>query len=610
MKYPPLTFLLALCLSQPISHLLGQTPAPLPSTTYEPTIPPASDNYPLGADSQKQPSHPAGSTFTFDMVQSKIFPQTVRTITVYVPAAYKGGKPACVYIGLDGLSFHLPTVFDNLIAEHAMPVTIAIGLSPGTVPSADNQDNPRFDRSFEFDTRDGRLARFLLDEVLPEVERHRTSAGDLILLSTSPDDRAIGGASTGGIGAFTAAWERPEAFHRVFLSIGTFVGMRGGEQDYVLVRKTEPKPLRIFMQDGVHDEWGGGPEMGDWWMSNQTMERALSFAGYDVRHVWGTGTHNGAQADALFPDAMRWLWRDWPAPISGRPSANPVLQAILLPGEGWKITAETCVANPSIASDPDGRVFYATGEGTDAAQIAEIGTTSHTIHCNPTQTAEPFAIGPHAKLYIAREQGGLKVSETSKVLAPALHIRNFTLRNDGDIYATVQASGLSDTSDTSDELWRITPTGQTTRLESDVQGAAGLAFSPDGLWLFVAQKRSHLGLSYRVLHDGRLNAREPFYDFAVPASKDDSAAGSIAMDSDGRAYVATSLGIQVFDRNGRVAAILPLPGNLSTNGLCFGGRNFDTLYVTAGGKIYQRKLRLHGTSPWATPEKLPPWGAG
>ena len=130
---------------------------------------------------------------------------------------------------------------------------------PASVASASPPDNPRFDRSLEFDSLNDRLARFLLEEVLPEVERRPTPDGHSIKLSTNPNDRAIGGGSTGAIAAFTVAWERPDAFRRVFSAIGTYVGMRGGEQYYVLVRKTEPKPLRIFMQDGVHDEWPGGP---------------------------------------------------------------------------------------------------------------------------------------------------------------------------------------------------------------------------------------------------------------------------------------------------------------------------------------------------------------
>ena len=111
---------------------------------------------------------------------------------------------------------------------------------------------------------------------------------------------------TVGICAFTAAWERPDAFSRVFTTVGTYVGLRGGDRYHTLVRKYEPKPFRIFLQDGSNDNNIYG---GDWWMANQEMERSLTFAGYEVKHEWGEGAHNGQHATKLFPDAMRWLWR-------------------------------------------------------------------------------------------------------------------------------------------------------------------------------------------------------------------------------------------------------------------------------------------------------------
>jgi gluconolactonase len=542
----------------------------------------------------------AGTTFQFEMADSKIFPRTKRTITVYVPAAYQGDKPACVYVGLDGLGFNAATVFDNLIAQHAMPITIGIGVSPGVVASAHPPDNPRFDRSFEFDSRSDRLARFLLEEVLPEVERHTTGEGRAIRLSTDPNDRAIGGGSTGAIAAFTVAWERPDAFRRVFSSIGTYVGMRGGEQYYVLVRKTDPKPLRIFMQDGVHDEWPGGPEMGDWWMSNQTMNRALEFAGYDVRHTWGAGTHNGNQAASLFPEAMRWLWRDWPAPIHAGPPGNPVLKTILQPGEDWQVAADGCSSVTTLAANPQGQIFYPVqGDG----KVSEVVADGKPMPCGQPAADTAFAFGADGRLYSTRTEGGVKVTAAHapvKILGQGLDIASLTVRNNGDIYAVTGTH----------ELWLIRANGEKVRLDKDLKGASAVALSPDGLWLFVAQGLSRTGLSYRVRSDGSVDAREPLYDFYVPTWADDSGAAAIAMDRDGRAYVATRMGVQVFDRNGRVAAILPLPDNAAGIGLCFGGHDFDTLYVASGGKVYRRKLHVPGVPPWAVPVKLPPWGAG
>jgi gluconolactonase len=552
-------YLLAVTLFLPLLSR-AQGPASTPPVIDE-TVPAQSDNYPPGPDSQPHAGVATGKIFTFKLTDSKIFPDTTRTITVYVPAAYQGDKPACVYVGLDGLGFNAATVFDNLIAEHAMPVTIGIGVSPGVVDSSRPPEDPRFDRSFEFDSRSDRVALFLIEEVMPAVEREGA-----IKLSTDPNDRAIGGGSTGAIAAFTVAWERPDAFRRVFSAIGTYVGMRGGEQYYVLVRKTEPKPLRIFMQDGVHDEWPGGPEMGDWWMSNQTMKRALEFAGYDVRHVWGAGSHNGSQATLLFPDAMRWLWRDYPAPIRSEPPGNPVLKAILQPGEEWQVVAEGCAAG--LAANPQGQIFYPDAQPSP---------------CGERVDAVPFAFAADGTLHRANVEG----------------IRNLTIRNNGDVYAVTQS-----------ELWLVRSTGEKLKLDQDLKGASGVALSPDGLWLFVAQSVSRSGLSYRVRPDGTVDAREPFYDFYVPVWADDSGAAGIAMDHDGRAYVATRAGVQVFDRNGRVAAILPLPGNAAATSLCFGGQNFDTLYVVGGGKVYRRKLHVDGAPPWAAPIKLPPWGAG
>ena len=273
--------------SLPARSQVSDSASPPPAINE--TVPAASDNYALPPEAKPIAGVAAGTTFKFEMADSKIFPGTTRTITVYVPAEYKGDKPACVYVGLDGLGFNAATVFDNLIAQHAMPITIAIGVSPGSVASASPPDNPRFDRSFEFDSRSDRLARFLIEEVLPEVERHNTAEGRAIRLSTDPNDRAIGGEvpapsppspSPGSVRTLFAASSAP-------LEPMWACGAESSTTSWCA--RPIRKPLRIFMQDGVHDEWPGGPEMGDWWMSNQTMNRALEFAGYDVRHALGRG---------------------------------------------------------------------------------------------------------------------------------------------------------------------------------------------------------------------------------------------------------------------------------------------------------------------------------
>src|SRR4051812_46009854 len=219
---------------------------------------------------------PKGEVTRYTFERSKIFPGTVRDYWVYVPRQYDPSRPACVYVNQDGVQFNAPAVFDELIHKKEMPVTVGVFVMHGRVkaPSADALD--RFNRSYEYDGLGSDYARFLLDELLPEVEKKAAADGRPIRLSRDGNDRGIGGSSSGAVCAFTAAWERPDAFRRVFSAIGTYVGLRGANAYPTLVRKVEPKPIRVFLQDGSGDLniWGG-----DWWMANQEMQRALAFAG-------------------------------------------------------------------------------------------------------------------------------------------------------------------------------------------------------------------------------------------------------------------------------------------------------------------------------------------
>lgn len=214
----------------------------------------AADDYPLGPDSKLQPGVPKGEVIKFEFSDSKIFPGTTREVAIYIPRQYDATKPACVYVNQDGVQWNAPTVFDNLIARGELPVLIGVFVRPGVVKAVDGKVAlDRFNRSYEYDGLGDDYARFILDEILPAVEAKTTSDGRPIKLSRSGNDRAIGGSSSGAIAAFTAAWERPDAFTRVFSVVGTYVGLRGGDIYPTLLRKYEPKPLRVFLQDGEHD---------------------------------------------------------------------------------------------------------------------------------------------------------------------------------------------------------------------------------------------------------------------------------------------------------------------------------------------------------------------
>ena len=154
--------------------------------------------YPPGPDSQEQPGVPKGELIRFNFEESKIFPGTFREVTVYVPAQYDPAQPACLYVNQDGVQYKAPTVFDNLIHRKEMPVTIGVFVMHGRVRAA-NPDGAldRFNRSYEYDGVGDNYARFLIDELLPAVEKMKTADGRPIRLSKKAADRAIGGSSSG-----------------------------------------------------------------------------------------------------------------------------------------------------------------------------------------------------------------------------------------------------------------------------------------------------------------------------------------------------------------------------------------------------------------------------
>ena len=218
-----------------------------------------SADLPLSPDSERRPGVPPGKIEKFTWT-SRVFPGTVRDYWVYVPAQYKPDTPAAVMVFQDGGGFvndkgrfRVPIVFDNLIHAGDMPVTIAILINPGTLPALDSAAKPRDNRSYEYDSLGDRYARFLIEEILPEVGKRWN-------LTLDPNLRALAGNSSGGICSFNVAWERPDQFRRVLSTIGSFTDLRGGDIYPSLVRKMEPKPIRVYLQD--NDSPGGSPGEG------------------------------------------------------------------------------------------------------------------------------------------------------------------------------------------------------------------------------------------------------------------------------------------------------------------------------------------------------------
>jgi enterochelin esterase family protein len=317
--------------------------APMPGYTASSAVSPSTSSgrkpgdYPLTADSLPQPGVPKGRLEGPFLFRSKVIENTVRRYWIYVPAQYSGNQAANVLVFQDGQratnpqgALRVPQVLENLVHKGEIPVTIGIFVTPGqrgdSYPEALGMSNPD-NRALEYDAMNDRYARFIVEELLPEV-------GKRFNLSTDPERRAIGGTSSGAIAAFTVAWQRPDAFRNVISMIGSYtsIGYRpatdtvpmqpGGDLYPTLIRKSPIRPLRIFLQDGSADL---DNEHGSWFLANQQMLAALNFANanadrlkvggprYAVQHAWGDGAHSDSHGGALLPDILRWMWPAAPA---------------------------------------------------------------------------------------------------------------------------------------------------------------------------------------------------------------------------------------------------------------------------------------------------------
>ncbi len=265
------------------------------------------DAYKLGPLSQEKAGVPKGKVIQMPVHESKIYAGTKRDWWIYVPAQYRPEQSANLmvfqdghdYVGLKG-AWRVPVVFDHLIASGDMQPTIAIFINPGhsgeSKPVSAWKNN---NRGKEYNTLGDVYARFLLDEIIPQVAKD-------FRLTDDPDGWAIAGASSGAICAFTVSWERPDKFRKVFSTIGSYVDLAGGHVYPSIIRLTERKPLRIYLQDGSSDL---DNPYGNWPLANQQMAKALAFMKYDFTFTFGDGSHNSKHGASIFPEAMKWLWR-------------------------------------------------------------------------------------------------------------------------------------------------------------------------------------------------------------------------------------------------------------------------------------------------------------
>lgn len=205
------------------------------------------------------------------------------------------------YVNLKG-DFRVPTVLDNLINKKEIPITIGLFVNPGH-NSSDLPENPyrSSNRSIEYDSLNDNYVNFLIEELIPVISKSYN-------LTTDPKMRIICGLSSGGICAFTAAWERPDYFKNVISHFGSFTNIRGGDNYQAMIRKTPKKDIKVYLQDGSNDL---NNEHGNWWLANLQMASSLEYKSYDYMFVKGLGKHNGKHGGSVFPEALKWIWSDY-----------------------------------------------------------------------------------------------------------------------------------------------------------------------------------------------------------------------------------------------------------------------------------------------------------
>jgi enterochelin esterase-like enzyme len=293
------------------------------SQSQEPQPPNPDAHYQLGPDSFPREGVAKGEVRGPFTVPSQAYPGTQHTYWVYVPAQYDPAVPASLMIFNDGQAFknmegdlRAPNVLDNLIDRREIPVMLSVFINPGRTPEQPEPTPQEWgdrttNRPTEYNTLDDKYARVIVDELMPVLYKEYN-------ISKDPERHGIGGASSGAIAAFTVAWERPNEFRKVLSMIGSFTNLRGGHAYADIVRKTEKKPIRIFLQDGRNDNRGIGrdgnyDDKRDWFFQNVRLMQALRDKDYDLNYQWGIGRHSQKHGGSIFPDMMRWLWRDHPA---------------------------------------------------------------------------------------------------------------------------------------------------------------------------------------------------------------------------------------------------------------------------------------------------------
>ena len=275
------------------------------------------------------PNVPKGNVvhFTMDSTDSRLYPgiaknapgQIVpyhRNVTVYIPAQYVAGTPAPFLVSQDSMGRgQIPTILDNMIAAHRLPVMVAVMIDSG------GGDSLGSERGLEYDTVSGRYAEFIETEVLPRITKDYQ-----VTFTKNPEGRMMMGGSSGGAAAFSAAWFHPEWYHRVLTYSGTYVNQQSPENpasprgawEYHarFIPQLKRKPLRVWMEVGENDNRSHDAEatLHNWVMANERMADVLKAKHYAYQFVFAqnAGHVDGRVVSQTLPEALEWVWHGYP----------------------------------------------------------------------------------------------------------------------------------------------------------------------------------------------------------------------------------------------------------------------------------------------------------
>ena len=557
----------------------------------------------LHPDAVEQSTVPHGRVEKMTPWESKIFAGTTRDWSIYVPAQYEAGQPVALMVFQDGHDYvggkghwRVPTVFDNLIARGEMPPAIAVFINPGHEVSKPAPGNPwkSSNRSLEYDSLGDRYSQFLVEEIIPELKKRYN-------ISDDPEMHAICGASSGASCAFTVAWERPEVFRKVLSSIGSFVNLRGANAYPSLIRKTEPKPIRVYLADSSGDL---DNPFGNWPLANQQMHAALQYMGYDVRFDYAEGYgHNSDHAGSLFPDALKWLWRkEKYTPMldtKGDLRGDLTLLNLLVPGEGWQVAAEDLGFADGTCADTLGNLYFSDLKAPAIYKIGLDGVRTKIVD----EGVSGLKFGPDGLMY-GCQGGKRRVISIDPKTAQVREVASNVQAND----LAVSAEGHIYITETGPQkvTWIDSRSGQTRVVDSGISGPNGITLSPDGGTLAVSDYKGEFVWAFRVQPDGTLSGKSPYMSLRLPvdstgefkfnepppyvqASKGDG----MSTDRAGRYYVTSALGVQIFDPTGRLCGVLDKPQvNAPVTSCILAGPGFNTLFVTSADKVYRRTLSV------------------